>query len=189
MSVDRSKYCLLCRLLRCLCDGTEGGNYSPPTLAPQIDQTFSQALKRLQSKPALSSVNYRTRRDGVNFDHAQPEIKAFAQRFVSDLALYNVPMFIHGIYRDPDEQDRLFEQGVTKARAGQSAHNFGAAADIVHYGFYWELTKKEWNLMGSFGKDLASTMGLQVTWGGDFNSIWDPAHWELKHWKDLKPRG
>lgn len=73
------------------------------------------------------------------------------------------------------EQDKLFAQGgVTKARGGQSNHNFGLAFDITIFKDgqpVWE--SPQYKTLGGLGKSLG------FTWGGDWTSIVDEPHFEL----------
>lgn len=74
------------------------------------------------------------------------------------------------------EQDKLFAQGgVTKARGGQSNHNFGLAFDITIFDGaqpVWESPK--YKTVGQLGKSLG------LSWGGDWTSIVDEPHFELR---------
>lgn len=73
------------------------------------------------------------------------------------------------------EQDKLFAQGgVTKARGGQSNHNFGLAFDLTIFKDekpVWE--SPQYKTLGKLGKSLG------FTWGGDWTSIVDEPHFEL----------
>jgi peptidoglycan LD-endopeptidase CwlK len=81
------------------------------------------------------------------------------------------------------EQDALFKKRprVTKARGGQSNHNFGIAWDvgIFESGKYYEgNTKKEdraYEELGAFIKENVS--GLE--WGGDWKRFVDKPHYQL----------
>lgn len=74
------------------------------------------------------------------------------------------------------EQDALFAKGgVTKARGGQSNHNFGLAFDITIFDGpqpVWESP-----LYQTIGK-LGESLGL--SWGGRWTSIVDEPHFELR---------
>ncbi|QCS37219.1 hypothetical protein [Tortoise microvirus 70] len=59
------------------------------------------------------------------------------------------------------------------------------AVDIVHFGRYWDLSPKEWAVVGLIGKEVARRRNIKIVWGGDWR-FWDPAHWELKDWKALR---
>jgi len=108
--------------------------------------------------------------------------------------------------RTEAEQNELFAQGrtkpgpvVTKAKFGQSYHNYGLAFDFaVMYdkdgnGTYECLS---WDTKYDFDKDGVSDWQevvkpfktLGYTWGGDFNSIQDDPHLEKTfgyNWRDL----
>jgi peptidoglycan L-alanyl-D-glutamate endopeptidase CwlK len=104
-------------------------------------------------------------------------MKAVTDELGSDSTVFKI---ISGT-RTYAEQDALFAQGrtkfpgpvVTKARGGQSNHNFGVAWDIGVFqaGKYIpesDLYKKA----GEIGKNL----GLE--WGGDWKSIQDEPHFQ-----------
>jgi peptidoglycan LD-endopeptidase CwlK len=87
------------------------------------------------------------------------------------------------------EQNGLYAQGrtkpgsiVTNAKGGQSAHNFGLAADLVpekSKGLIdWNASHLVWKTMG----DIAIKHGL--IWGGTFKSIKDLPHIEHPRWKE-----
>lgn len=80
-----------------------------------------------------------------------------------------------------DRQNRLYDEGVTKARAGNSPHNYGLAVDIVHGTKAWKIDDLEWTMLGQIGKEAARKANVKIEWGGDW-SFYDPAHWQLKDW-------
>lgn len=97
--------------------------------------------------------------------------------------------------RSNEEQNELYAQGrtkpgkiVTNAKAGQSPHNYNPsyAFDIAF------LTKTKPQKL-DWSKDLFKKFAAivkadfpNVVWGGDFTSIPDLPHFELKAWKMLK---
>jgi peptidoglycan L-alanyl-D-glutamate endopeptidase CwlK len=79
-------------------------------------------------------------------------------------------------WRTPARQQRLFEEGRTKARAWRSWHQYGLAVDIVAMtpGGDWSWDKKhDWRGLGNIGKAYG------LTWGGDFKRIKDMVHFQL----------
>lgn len=90
-------------------------------------------------------------------------------------------------YRTPDRQDQLYGQGrtkpgqkVTKARAWESAHQFGLAVDFVPYddknpsgkeAWHWS-EDADWNAL----HELALARGLRCGLRGDRPHIWHPHH-------------
>jgi len=96
-------------------------------------------------------------------------------------------------FRSAERQDRLFVEGVTKARAGESPHNFGLAADYVPYltqaeavalgvrpGWHWPVASdKSWIMLGK----RAAKAGLVRP------ISWDKPHVEFPGWKQVVKRG
>lgn len=90
-------------------------------------------------------------------------------------------------YRSGERQDRLFAEGVSEARAGQSPHNFGLAADFVPYlsqaeavalgvrpGWHWpKASDKLWIVLAK----QAAKAGLVAP------IRWDKPHVEFPNWK------
>lgn len=77
---------------------------------------------------------------------------------------------------------------VTNAFAGESPHEWGAAADFildlpdVHPWDPNHVFPEKWERLGR----LARAQGL--VWGGDFEGWKDRPHVELAGWRDLRPR-
>lgn len=119
---------------------------------------------------------------------AHPAILTFGGAMVRTMARMGVPMFVSEYIRTPERQDMLYAQGNSRAKAGQSPHQYGLALDLIHSVKGWNLTRDQWQLIGDVGKDLAIRMGLPITskaWGGDWK-FYDPAHWQLDNWQTLK---
>lgn len=98
--------------------------------------------------------------------------------------------FITCTYRSPQEQDALYAIGrtvkgrkVTNAQAYESPHNFyrSFAFDI---GFITLTKKLDWSaeLFKAFAYIMSHNQN--VMWGGNFKSIKDNPHFELKNWKE-----
>ncbi len=85
------------------------------------------------------------------------------------------------------EQDKLYAQGrtspgniVTKAKGGESLHNFGLAIDVVEIKngkAIWN--NPNWNKIAGLGKQIG------FTWGGDWKSFKDKPHFEIRFGKSL----
>jgi len=129
---------------------------------------------------AFSQMQYR-----ANELEAHPRILEFKAGLIKRMASIGVPMYAHCVWRTPDEQLALFERKRTKAMPGESPHNWGCAVDIVHCRFHWDLTERQWTVIGHIGKEYARAARLNVTWGGDWK-FYDPAHWELTDWKQCR---
>lgn len=146
------------------------------------------AAVALVDPAVLETIGYRNRVLSVSLTDCHHEVRDFTRAFLSELNKRGMPFFVHSACRTDREQNSLFARGVTKARAGQSPHNHGMAVDIVHYGRYWDLTEKEWAVIGLIGKEVARRRNVKVTWGGDWK-FFDPAHWELANWSSRVRNG
>nr|QJB21399.1 MAG: hypothetical protein [Microvirus sp.] len=153
----------------------------PPPEAPQ-DASYRTALAGIADPHYILGNEYLDRQWQADRFEAHPRIVEFERLLIRRLRKLDVPMYAHCVWRSPDEQDAAFKRGVTKARAGQSPHNWGCAVDIVHCRKHWGLTERQWRVVGHVGKELAAQRSLHVTWGGDWK-FWDPAHWELADWQ------
>lgn len=118
------------------------------------------------------------------------ECRGFEPVFRRRMAALGVPMFAHCVVRSLEQQAKEFAEGDSKAKPGQSAHNFGCAVDFVHGTKAWSLTAQQWALVGHVGHEVALSLGLAVVWGGNDGPgdtfAWDPAHWELADWRTVR---
>lgn len=132
----------------------------------------------------LASERYKGQQTRAIRAGAHPDLLEFERVLVKRMAKLGIPMFAHCVMRDGEEQNLLFVTGRSKARAGQSPHQYGLAVDVVHGVKAWDLTRKQWDIVGHVGKEVAAQLGVKVEWGGDWK-FYDPAHWELADWRDI----
>lgn len=96
-----------------------------------------------------------------------------------------------------EEQDALYKQRprVTKAKGGQSIHNYGLAVDIVLIidgtEASWD-TKKDWDQdkQSDWMECVAVFKKHGFKWGGNWVTFKDMPHFEMtfgKEWEDLLP--
>lgn len=104
------------------------------------------------------------------------KVQPVARQFVKLAATNGITIKITSGTRTYAEQDKLFAKGgVTKARGGQSNHNFGIAIDVTIFDGakpVWESPK--YQTLGKLGKSLG------FTWGGDWQSFKDEPHFQLE---------
>ena len=111
-----------------------------------------------------------------------PPVQPLARALIESAARIGIAIKIISGTRTYEEQDALYEQGrskpgriVTNARGGYSNHNFGVAFDIgVFEGGRYLDESPAYKAVGALGKQL----GLE--WGGDWKSIQDEPHFELR---------
>jgi len=72
---------------------------------------------------------------------------------------------------------------VTRAKPGDSPHNYGAAFDICFLGRYpYPDDDQLWEAVGQTGEMVG------LVWGGRFKSIVDKPHWENPMWRTMRDK-
>lgn len=154
-----------------------------PVLLPR---TYGAAIKSLEDKDAMFSSARLIKQTSFDYRRTHPDIKRFHARMIKELNARKIPFFPFEFYRDPERQAQLYKQGVSRAQGGSSPHQYGCAVDLVSVTRYWDLTRIEWAAIGALGKEVARKLNIKVTWGGDFSTLYDPAHWQLENWRDYR---
>lgn len=112
---------------------------------------------------------------------------------IVDEAIKEIDFKILDSTRGRAAQTKAFQQGNSKAKFGQSAHNYlpAIAADLFPAPY-------DWNNRDSFKKlsvvimRIAKEKGITLRWGGDWNmdgdkttsDAWDMPHYELHPWRE-----
>ena len=111
-----------------------------------------------------------------------PEVRPLARALVNKAAGVGITIKVISGLRTYEEQNDLYAQGrtrpgriVTNARGGYSNHNFGIAFDIgVFEGSKYIEESTKYKGVGALGIDL----GLE--WGGNWKTIQDEPHFQLR---------
>ena len=121
-----------------------------------------------------------------------PDVQPYARALVTKAAADGITIKVISGLRTYDEQNDLYAQGrtkpgriVTNARGGFSNHNFGIAFDVgVFEGSQYLDESPKYKAVGVLGMDL----GLE--WGGNWKTIQDELHFQLRpKWAgDLRER-
>jgi peptidoglycan L-alanyl-D-glutamate endopeptidase CwlK len=109
-------------------------------------------------------------------------VQPYARALVTKAAQNGITIKVISGLRTYDEQNDLYAQGrtkpgniVTNARGGYSNHNFGIAFDIgVFEGSSYKDESPKYKAVGALGTDL----GLE--WGGNWKTIQDEPHFQLR---------
>ena len=127
----------------------------------------------------------------------EPETRNLCQLFLAECEERMFPpLRVTHTLRTMDEQMHLWAKGrrrtpegwevvdksavVTKARPGQSAHNYGAAFDICFAGHDpYPDDERLWETVGLIGE------GCGLVWGGRWKSLVDRPHFEHPQWRSL----
>lgn len=152
-----------------------------PDFQIPVHKTHGEASASLRNRELIVSPSFQ--RSAVKWPKAtNPALSDFLKGFIKDLHAAGYPLRPVEILRDRARQNALYVSGNSKAKFGQSAHNYGLAVDVVHHTRGWKLSRLEWDLVGAVGKETARKRKLKLVWGGDWE-FYDPAHWELADWR------
>jgi len=125
----------------------------------------------------------------MKLDTLEPEFRAIVEKVIEEVsAATGLEWRATSCRRTIAEQDKLYAQGrttkgqiVTKAKGGQSPHNFGLAVDccpltVDKEDFWWAAPAGYWDVYGAIAKEHG------LVWGGDWKFL-DLPHIETKDWK------
>jgi peptidoglycan LD-endopeptidase CwlK len=132
-------------------------------------------------EPALAIAQVDARSEG-NIATLLDEVQPIARALVQKAAAAGINIKVISGSRSYAEQDALYAKGrtapgpkVTNAPGGYSNHNFGIAFDIgVFSGNSYLQESPKYKAVGVLGMDL----GLE--WGGNWTSIVDQPHFQLR---------
>lgn len=115
----------------------------------------------------------------------QPDFANLIVKLMEAVKARGHELMISEGYRSFDRQNALYAKGrttpgakVTNAMGGQSYHNYGLAADLALKepvnGDHFPDVHPVWSIIGEEARKLG------LTWGGDFKTIKDRPHVEIK---------
>jgi len=132
------------------------------------------------NKPVeISAVDDRSER---NITTLLPEVRPIARTLVQKAAANGINIKVISGMRTYEEQNILYAKGrtlpgnkVTNVRGGYSNHNFGIAFDIgIFSGNNYLSDSPKYKAVGLLGMDLG------LDWGGNWTSIVDQPHFQLR---------
>lgn len=162
----------------------------PPPPAPVPDTGYSQALAGMVDKLFIKSTTFGDQQRRADYRGSHPIIYEFGALLVLRMQRLGVPMYVHCLWRDKEAQETAFKLGHSKVQWPDSPHNRGCAVDIIHSRHLWDLSPRQWQIIGHVGKEVAAAKGFKLVWGGDWKRYpdaqigWDPAHWQLADWRE-----
>ena len=128
-------------------------------------------------------INSRSLDDLISQAHVR------AEKLIELCKAAGIDLLITSTYRDNESQDALYAQGrttpgkiVTKAKGGQSFHNYRCAFDVVPLVNGKPIWDDEdlWTKIGRMGKQI----GLE--WAGDWVTFTEKPHFQYTGGKTLK---
>ena len=147
-------------------------------------QTWNSIYRSLVGEPPVPSApaTLADERSERTIATLLPQVQPLARALIESAAAIGIAIKIISGTRTFAEQDALYEQGrtkagriVTNARGGYSNHNFGIAFDIgVFEGGRYLDESPAYKAVGALGIKL----GLE--WGGNWKTIQDEPHFQLR---------
>lgn len=156
----------------------------------KIDGKYSKAVQDAEDAFDLAFVSnakkygaFDTRTEGV-IQTLMPKAQISARQFMQLATHAPFQVKLLSGTRTYAEQNVLFGQRpvVTKARGGQSNHNFGIAWDVgifVDGSYYTGRNAKEDKAYVDLSKIIMPTLSKDIEWGGAWKSITDKPHYGL----------
>ena len=152
---------------------------------PQTWGAVYQYIVRPRSEPRVAFTapqDHANERSERAIATLLPEVRPYARALFFKARDQGIAINILSGTRSDEEQDRLYAKGrtapgpkVTNARAGYSNHNFGIAFDIgVFDGNRYLPESPLYKVVGALGMELG------LDWGGNWKSIVDQPHFELR---------
>jgi len=149
-------------------------------------KNHAEAALELIDEKAHKNIHVVISQSENEYMWVHPQIVEFWKAMHRECSQRKIPIKAFEFLRTRERQDELHSQGHTNATAGKSPHQYGLAVDIISATKAWDLSKKQWEIIGEIGKEVARKRNIKITWGGDFETIWDPAHWQIADWKKYR---
>ncbi len=147
-------------------------------------QTWNAIYRSIVGEPPIASgsATLADERSERNIATLLPQVQPLARALIESAAAIGIAIKVISGTRTYEEQNALYEQGrskagrvVTNARGGYSNHNFGIAFDIgVFQGGRYIAESPAYKAVGALGIKL----GLE--WGGNWKTIQDEPHFQLR---------
>lgn len=144
-----------------------------------IAAIMSAALKHFYPRERMESPKKQTM-----YCYTEGPMYFLGQRIVRRMQDAGYPAKITECYRKPDRQQKLKEQGYSKAGAFQSPHAFYLAIDIVHPRLGWNVSEEYWETLNQVVQSVSKAYGVKLTHGHKWK-FKDSAHVQITNWRVL----
>ena len=128
-----------------------------------------------------SKILYRPK-DADKLKDLHPDLARVIYRAAQDGARFIVIETMRGRAK----QNAAFKSGHSKAIFGKWPHNFAPALAVDIGPTNYPGVIPDYRKLSILIKAAAIEERVKITWGGDFKSIFDPPHFELSDWKNLR---
>jgi peptidoglycan LD-endopeptidase CwlK len=170
-----------------------------PATPPKVNQDASKNKEKTpvakveSQEPVSSKVSQRNERAIARL---HPQVRGLIRKFINDVYIkHQVQLVIVQDYRTYAQQDALYAKGrtasgniVTNAKGGQSNHNFALAVDVFPLWDDGQLHmdgKSDAKNIEILKKIAPVGKSIGLEWGGDWKSIVDNPHFQLKTGKTM----
>jgi len=170
-----------------------------PATPPKVKQDASKNKEKTpvakveSQEPVSSKVSQRNERAIARL---HPQVRGLIRKFINDVYIkHQVQLVIVQDYRTYAQQDALYAKGrtasgniVTNAKGGQSNHNFALAVDVFPLWDDGQLHmdgKSDAKNIEILKKIAPVGKSIGLEWGGDWKSIVDNPHFQLKTGKTM----
>jgi len=94
-------------------------------------------------------------------------------------------------FRSEEDQNEAYHTGRSKKKFPESTHNRAPSLgiDVAPWPIDWDNTTRFYHFAG-YVKGVADKMGIQIRWGGDWdsdNDLYDQDFYDLVHFELIKP--
>lgn len=162
-----------------------------------------QAPERLRANAHFHTQGWINQSEKADWQHVDHRLMRWSAMMVTAAKKRGIPLYVHSAFRTKAQQDAI-PAANTRAKYPRSAHNIGEAVDLVHGTFHWDMSPQEWKLIHALGLECLRKLNetlparpftdsngkrhyalpkLELTWGGNFKSLYDPAHWEIADYR------
>lgn len=155
-------------------------------LEPKPVSGRAPALSFLQAQANHMAIDERSER---NIATLNPKVQPLARELIEMATAAGIHVKVIAGLRTYEQQDELYAQGrtlpgkiVTKAKGGQSNHNFGVAFDV---GIFSTDSKHYFGESPDYLKVGTIGRSLGLKWGGDFQNFEDQPHFEFTNGRSL----
>ena len=158
------------------------GNPGPETWAAIYNKIVREPAGKSEAEPGQILNHKVDERSERVISSLLPEVHPYARALVTRAAAAGIQVKIISGTRTYAEQEALYAQGrtkpgkrVTNARGGYSNHNFGIAFDVgIFEGTKYLGESPKYKAVGALGRELG------LDWGGNWTSIKDEPHFQLR---------
>lgn len=155
-------------------------------------RAYPRALEAMRNPAFLKTPKYQEQQTRANRVGAHPHILEFSDKLIKRSAGLGIPLFPLFIVRSYEDQMSAYVRGASRDSPADGLWpHMAFAVDIIHGKLAYmdrPIIFHAWEIIGHLGKEVASSMDIDIVWGGDW--AWrDAAHFELKGWKEIALTG